>query len=114
MICAYCLPILRKVYYTMIILRKVDIKGGEKLDLYDLRKERGLTLKEVAYETGIHLASLSSYENGTREPSVKTIRALSSFYELDVGKAFECVERSLAIKKAATIPAKNTATATPV
>jgi transcriptional regulator with XRE-family HTH domain len=69
------------------------------MNLHDLRKEHSLTLKEVAFGTNLHLASVSNYENGWREPNVKVMRAFANFYGLNIEKIFECVEHSIAGKK---------------
>lgn len=48
--------------------------------LYLLRHERNLTLQAVHRQTGIALASLSSYEKGRYAPSLENLCKLADFY----------------------------------
>lgn len=48
--------------------------------LLQLRKERGLTLRELAEQVGITAAALSSYEKGKKEPSLEFAIKLAKFY----------------------------------
>ena len=48
--------------------------------LLQLRKERGLTLRELSEKVGITAAALSSYEKGQKEPSLEFAIRLAKFY----------------------------------
>lgn len=48
----------------------------------ELRKERGLTQKQLASETGIGYGSIVDYENGRREPNSKAMAALERFFNV--------------------------------
>ena len=48
--------------------------------LKSLRKEKHLTQKQLAAETGLSLSSIISYENGLRKPNSKAMVALESFF----------------------------------
>jgi transcriptional regulator with XRE-family HTH domain len=48
---------------------------GERLRL--LRKRRGLTLRQLAVQTGVSDTSLSEYESDRRQASAEAIRALA-------------------------------------
>ena len=50
--------------------------------LYELRKERNLTLQAVHLKTGIALASLSAYERGRYAPSIENLCKLAKFYKV--------------------------------
>lgn len=52
--------------------------------LKELRKDRKLTLQQVSKETGVSVASLSSYENGNRNPKIETWQRLAEFFEVPV------------------------------
>ncbi len=52
--------------------------------LYNLRKERNITLQELHLKTGISMASLSAYERGKYAPSVENICKLAAFYNTTV------------------------------
>ena len=48
----------------------------------DLRKEKELTLKQVAEGLSIPLQTYAAYEHGTREPSIAMIFAICKFYDI--------------------------------
>lgn len=51
--------------------------------LKKLRKEKGVTQKEVAEGISISKNAYSNYEQGIREPSIATIKALCRYFEVD-------------------------------
>lgn len=52
--------------------------------LRELRKNHGLTLKELGKKVSMHDNTLSQYETGKRNPSLKTWRQLADFYGVSV------------------------------
>lgn len=50
--------------------------------LKQLRKEKGLTQKEVAFALGIALTTYANYEQGTREPSIETIIKICKYFDV--------------------------------
>lgn len=50
--------------------------------LKDLRKEKELTLKQVAVGLSIPLQTYAAYEHGTREPSIAMIFAICKFFDI--------------------------------
>ena len=50
--------------------------------LKELRSEKGLTQKEVAEQLGISSTCYSGYEQGYREPDLKTLIKLCKFFEV--------------------------------
>ncbi|MFI9630862.1 helix-turn-helix domain-containing protein [Streptomyces sp. NPDC052042] len=48
--------------------------------LRTLRTEAGLSLRDLAAQTGLSASLLSQVERGVREPSLKTLRALSTVF----------------------------------
>ena len=46
----------------------------------ELRKERGLTLKELGAKLGLGEMAISNYETGKRQPSVQTINRLADLF----------------------------------
>ena len=50
--------------------------------LFQLRTERGLTVKEVGREVGIPQSRLSELERGVRIPTAGQIERLECFYEV--------------------------------
>ena len=63
---------------------------GEKIA--DLRKERGLTVKEVCQLVGIPQSRLSELERGVRIPTPGQIDKLEKFFELNAGDLAELVK----------------------
>ncbi|MBQ7913751.1 MAG: helix-turn-helix transcriptional regulator [Clostridia bacterium] len=56
------------------------MKWFEKLK--ELRKEKELTLREVALGLAIPLQTYASYEHGTREPSIAMIYDICKFFDI--------------------------------
>ncbi|NJJ53641.1 transcriptional regulator [Lactobacillus crispatus] len=52
--------------------------------LRELRKNHGLTLKELGKKVSMHDNTLSQYETGKRNPSLKTWQQLADFYGVSV------------------------------
>lgn len=50
--------------------------------LKELRKEKCLTLKQVALGLSIPLQTYAAYEHGTREPSIAMIIDMCNFYNV--------------------------------
>lgn len=53
-----------------------------------LRKEKNLTLKDVAKDTEVSPAMLSLIENGNSFPSLKTVIKLASYYDVSMSSIF--------------------------
>ena len=49
-----------------------------------IRKQKGLTQKELAGYVGISRESLARIENGTRNPSLKTITKIAAILECKI------------------------------
>lgn len=49
-----------------------------------LRKEIGLTMKEVGERLNLKESTISLYENGKREPDNKTLSALADLYGVSI------------------------------
>lgn len=50
--------------------------------LKELRKEKGVSQKEVATALGITLSAYSNYEQGIREPNIEIIIAICRYYDV--------------------------------
>lgn len=50
--------------------------------LRELRKESSLTQKQVAQQLGISTTCYSGYEQGYREPDLKTLYKICKFYNV--------------------------------
>ncbi len=49
-----------------------------------LRKERGLTLQQLAKHFGMSHSTLSKYETGSRKPDMEMLKKLSDFFGVSV------------------------------
>lgn len=49
-----------------------------------LRDKKGLSQKEIATRLGMARTTYSGYENGSREPDLKTLNKIAEFYEVNV------------------------------
>ena len=43
------------------------------MKLKEIRRQRGMTAEDVAKEMGVTQAAVSNWENGSRDPNVKTL-----------------------------------------
>ena len=57
--------------------------------MIDARKQSGLTQKELAERTGINQADISKLENGTANPSIRTLRRLAEGMGMKMKLVFE-------------------------
>jgi len=48
------------------------------------RRDRGLTLHQVAEKTGVSYAGLSDIETGKQQPTLKTLERLATAYDLEL------------------------------
>lgn len=70
------------IFYIMVIIF-MYMKYLPSI-LKNLRMERRLTQVEVEQLTGIDRTTISAYENGTREPSLKNIDILANLYKVSL------------------------------
>lgn len=59
---------------------------GERLR--KLRKESGLTLRELAARSGLSVGMLSQIENGTTDPSLGSLRKLAGVFDAEISALF--------------------------
>ena len=55
-------------------------KFHEKLK--DLRTQLGISKDKVAKDMGITRAAYANYEQGTREPSLETLKVICNYYDV--------------------------------
>ena len=48
------------------------------MNLREIRKEKGMTQKELSSRTGINQNNISRYETGAREPSLKVAKTIAT------------------------------------
>lgn len=56
--------------------------------LKSLRKEKGLTLEQMAKDLGTTKVTLSRYENGSREPKGETLNTLADYFNVSIDYLF--------------------------
>lgn len=56
------------------------------MNILNLRKRIGLTQQELAQKIGCNQHSVSSWENGTREPNIQTLCALADIFDVSLDK----------------------------
>ena len=56
--------------------------------LRELRKEKGLTLEQMANDLNTTKVTLSRYENGTREPKSEMLSQLSDYFNVSIDYLF--------------------------
>ena len=64
-------------------------------NLRELRAQKGLSLRDLAAETGLSATLLSQLERGLSEPSLKTLRALSTVFGTESSALFASPSPSL-------------------
>lgn len=69
-------------YYFFKKTSKFDFFPNNRIA--DLRKEKGLTLQQVADAIGVGNNTISRYETGQRFPSEKTLKKLADFFNVSV------------------------------
>ena len=55
---------------------------GISMRLKELRKQKGITQRELAEQSGIPLRSIVNYENSSREPNSKAMAVLEQFFNV--------------------------------
>ncbi len=50
--------------------------------LKELRTEKGLTLKQLAFELSMNMQTYSNYEKGTRQPPIDFLIKVCNFYNI--------------------------------
>lgn len=61
--------------------------------MIDARKASGLTQKELAERTGIAQGDISKLENGSANPSIRTLRRLAAGMGMKLQLAFEPISQ---------------------
>ncbi|MFQ7472771.1 MAG: helix-turn-helix domain-containing protein [Anaerovoracaceae bacterium] len=49
-----------------------------------LRKKNDMTQTELASDLGVSRSTIGMYENGEREPDIKTLEAIAAFFNVDM------------------------------
>lgn len=81
-----------------------ELNIGKKLQ--EFRKQRGLTLREVADQTGITASMLSQMERDLVNPSINTLKAISKTLDVPLFRFFQEGEtgRTLVVREGCAKP----------
>ena len=60
--------------------------------LVELRKQKGISQEQLAYQSGISKGGLSEIERGLKEPTIKTILQLCFGLEITPKKFYDFIE----------------------
>lgn len=58
--------------------------GKFEIRLKELRESQGLTLQNLADETGINRVTLTNYENGNRHPDERALTIIAKYFEVSL------------------------------
>ena len=65
-------------------------KGGDVMTLKEMRKAKGLTLKDLSEKVSKNIQTLSLYERKKRQPDIETIKSLSAVLDVDIKDIINC------------------------
>ena len=74
----------RPIYFTIRKVYHVGERVIMMLKLRELRKNCGLTMKELGAEIGVAESTISQYETGKRQPDYETLLKLGEFFGVSV------------------------------
>lgn len=66
-----------------------DLEGWDGRQLHELRRARGLTLKELSLASGLSIGLLSQLERGISAPTIRSLQAVSRALEIPPGWFFQ-------------------------
>ncbi len=66
-----------------------DLQGWDGRQLHELRRARGLTLKELSLASGLSIGLLSQLERGISAPTIRSLQAVSRALKIPPGWFFQ-------------------------
>ncbi len=67
----------------------MDIRGRVGINVRRLRKERGYSQEELAFECGLHRTYISGVERGIRNPTVVILERIASALKVPPARLLE-------------------------
>ena len=67
----------------------MDVRRRVGLNLKTIRKERGLSQDELAYQCGLHRTYISGIERGIRNPTVLKLEEIAKALDIPASKLLE-------------------------
>lgn len=58
----------------------------------ELRKKRGITQAELAFEIGVNRSTILAIENGSFNPSLKLAFLIAGYFDMSIDEIFEYLE----------------------
>ena len=60
--------------------------------LYEYRKKKGLTQRELSKQLGVTQSTITQYENGVRKPDIVTLKKLAAILGCTTDQLLEPIE----------------------
>ena len=70
------------------IMKEKNFEFGNYL--YELRRKRGISQKELAKHLGITDKAVSKWENGSSRPKIDTLSAIAAFFNISTDELLSC------------------------
>lgn len=72
----------------------MDVRRRVGLNLKRIRKERGLSQEDLAFESGLHRTYISGVERGIRNPTVMVLEKIAAALKVTASRLLEEPSRS--------------------
>ena len=56
----------------------ISLKGGERIKLAQVRRDKGLSQEQLATLSGVHRVTIARFETGKANPNLQTLERLSA------------------------------------
>ncbi len=67
----------------------MDIRKQVGLNVQKIRRERGWSQEELAFESGLHRTYISGIERGARNPTLLVIDQLATAFDVNAARLLE-------------------------
>ncbi len=71
----------------------MDIRKQVGLNVQKIRRERGWSQEELAFESGLHRTYISGIERGARNPTILVIDQLASALDVSPARLLEAASK---------------------
>lgn len=60
------------------------------IHIYKIRTEKKISLRQLAYKSGVGKTTINNIENGTKSPTLDTLCRIAQALDVDVKMLFDC------------------------
>lgn len=60
-----------------------------RIKIWEVRQEKGISLKELEHRTGISKSALNNYENGKRSPNLHQLELIAKALHTSISNLYE-------------------------